>query len=131
VLSKPLLMRLRVDARSVFLMRFTADLMCSFCPATLAYHCSRWICLSIACLWEKYEDAKWAGFTEMAHERLCLLLADPVPEVIVITRLYWSLVVCPHTRAYGWLVDHGRFELRRSTPSERIWVVPEIRRSGS
>ena len=41
----------------------------------------KWIILTIAKLWENYNDAKLVAIRENAHERLCLLLTDPVPEV--------------------------------------------------
>ena len=40
----------------------------------------------IARLWDDFQEAKWAGIRESAHERLCVLLTDPVPEV----RMFFS-----------------------------------------
>lgn len=41
----------------------------------------RWVVFALAKLWENYEEAKWAAIRELAHEKLCILLTDPVPEV--------------------------------------------------
>jgi regulatory associated protein of mTOR len=41
----------------------------------------RWVVFALAKLWENYEEAKWAAIREAAHEKLCILLTDPVPEV--------------------------------------------------
>lgn len=41
----------------------------------------KWSVLCISKLWEDYEEAKAAGIKENAHERLCTLLTDPIPEV--------------------------------------------------
>lgn len=41
----------------------------------------RWVILCLGKLWEDNEEARWAGVRESAHERLCGLLTDPVPEV--------------------------------------------------
>jgi len=41
----------------------------------------RWVVFCLAKLWENYEDAKEVAVQEKAHERLCSLLTDPVPEV--------------------------------------------------
>ena len=40
-----------------------------------------WLVLALAKLWDDYEEAKVAAVVESAHERLCALLSDPVPEV--------------------------------------------------
>jgi regulator-associated protein of mTOR len=41
----------------------------------------RWVVFCLAKLWENYEDAKDVAVAEKAHEKLCSLLTDPVPEV--------------------------------------------------
>jgi regulator-associated protein of mTOR len=41
----------------------------------------QWSCLCLSKLWVNYEEAKWVGIRCMAHERLCELVIDPVPEV--------------------------------------------------
>jgi len=41
----------------------------------------RWLIFCLAKLWEDNEDSKWAAIRAGAHERLCSLLTDPVPEV--------------------------------------------------
>jgi regulator-associated protein of mTOR len=41
----------------------------------------KWLVLCMGKLWESFEEAKWAAVRESAHERLCTLLTDPVPEV--------------------------------------------------
>jgi len=41
----------------------------------------RWVVFALAKFWENYEEAKWAAIKEGAHEKLCSLLQDPVPEV--------------------------------------------------
>jgi len=41
----------------------------------------KWSVLALAKLWEGFEEAKVIGIKLNAHERLCLLLTDPVPEV--------------------------------------------------
>jgi regulator-associated protein of mTOR len=45
----------------------------------------KWVLLCIAKLWESFEDAKATAIREGSHERVCALLADPIPEV---RRLY-------------------------------------------
>jgi regulator-associated protein of mTOR len=41
----------------------------------------RWTCFCLAKLWEEYEDAKLCAIRESAHEKLYMLLTDPIPEV--------------------------------------------------
>ncbi|MBY0308035.1 MAG: hypothetical protein K2Q09_04760, partial [Phycisphaerales bacterium] len=41
----------------------------------------RWVILCLGKLWEDNEEARWAAVRESAHERLCGLLTDSVPEV--------------------------------------------------
>ncbi|KAF2273663.1 uncharacterized protein EI97DRAFT_460851 [Westerdykella ornata] len=41
----------------------------------------QWSCLCLAKLWINYEEAKWVGIRCLAHERMCELVVDPVPEV--------------------------------------------------
>ncbi|EPS36808.1 hypothetical protein H072_9652 [Dactylellina haptotyla CBS 200.50] len=41
----------------------------------------QWACLCISQLWADYPEAKWLGYKEEAHIKLCAMLIDPVPEV--------------------------------------------------
>ncbi|KAF3083901.1 hypothetical protein TWF569_010153 [Orbilia oligospora] len=41
----------------------------------------QWACLCISQLWHEYPEAKWLGYKEDAHSKLCAMLVDPVPEV--------------------------------------------------
>lgn len=41
----------------------------------------QWSCLLISMLWTNYPEAKWKGIKESAHQRLCEMALDPVPEV--------------------------------------------------
>jgi len=41
----------------------------------------RWVIFCLSKLWENNQDAKWCAVREGAHERLCGLLSDHVPEV--------------------------------------------------
>ncbi|KAK9696450.1 Target of rapamycin complex 1 subunit kog1 [Basidiobolus ranarum] len=41
----------------------------------------QWACLCIGQQWTGFADAKCLGIRENAHEKLCTLLSDPVPEV--------------------------------------------------
>lgn len=41
----------------------------------------QWSCLCISMLWVDYSDAKWVGIRRLAHQRLCEMALDPVPEV--------------------------------------------------
>lgn len=47
-------------------------------------YCSRlkqWLALCLARLWEDYEQARWCGVRDSAHEKLYALLDDDSPEV--------------------------------------------------
>lgn len=41
----------------------------------------QWSCLCISMLWQDFSEAKWAGIRVGAHQRLCQMALDPVPEV--------------------------------------------------
>ena len=41
----------------------------------------QWSCLLISMLWVDYPEFKWKGIKEAAHQRLCEMALDPVPEV--------------------------------------------------
>ena len=41
----------------------------------------QWSCLCISMLWQDFPEAKWAGIRVKAHEKLCEMVLDPVPEV--------------------------------------------------
>ncbi|KAF3941315.1 hypothetical protein ABW19_dt0202382 [Dactylella cylindrospora] len=41
----------------------------------------QWACLCLSQLWRDYPEAKWLGYKEDAHLKLCAMLVDPVPEV--------------------------------------------------
>ncbi|KAI9738013.1 MAG: hypothetical protein M1834_009383 [Cirrosporium novae-zelandiae] len=41
----------------------------------------QWSCLCISMLWVNHPEAKWVGIRCLAHQRLCELVLDPVPEV--------------------------------------------------
>eukprot|EP01087_Luapelamoeba_hula_P022195 TRINITY_DN7897_c0_g1_i1.p1 TRINITY_DN7897_c0_g1~~TRINITY_DN7897_c0_g1_i1.p1 ORF type:complete len:1276 (+),score=189.83 TRINITY_DN7897_c0_g1_i1:564-4391(+) len=41
----------------------------------------QWISLCLAKLWENCDEGKWTAIKELAHQRICVLLTDPVSEV--------------------------------------------------
>lgn len=41
----------------------------------------QWSCLCISMLWADFAEAKWVGIRCLAHQKLCELALDPVPEV--------------------------------------------------
>lgn len=41
----------------------------------------RWLAICLGCSWDNYEDARWCGVRDSAHEKLFTLLTDSVPEV--------------------------------------------------
>ena len=41
----------------------------------------QWSCLCISMLWADHPEAKWVGIRSSAHEKLCEMALDPVPEV--------------------------------------------------
>lgn len=41
----------------------------------------KWFAICLGNLWQNYEDARWAGARDLAHDKLNTLLKDPVPEV--------------------------------------------------
>ncbi|XP_046663293.1 regulatory-associated protein of mTOR isoform X2 [Homalodisca vitripennis] len=41
----------------------------------------QWLALCLGRLWHNYDKARWCGVRDSAHEKLYVLLKDPVPEV--------------------------------------------------
>lgn len=41
----------------------------------------QWLAIALANLWSNYDKARWTGVRDSAHEKLYVLLKDPVPEV--------------------------------------------------
>ena len=41
----------------------------------------KWSLLYLAKLWEENQEARWLGIQNSAHEKICTLLTDPVPDV--------------------------------------------------
>ena len=41
----------------------------------------QWCCLALSMLWADYPEAKWKGIRSQAHQKLCEIALDPVPEV--------------------------------------------------
>ncbi|KAL8778808.1 MAG: hypothetical protein Q9213_007243, partial [Squamulea squamosa] len=41
----------------------------------------QWSCLCISMLWADFPEAKWVGIRCQAHQKLCEMALDPVPEV--------------------------------------------------
>ncbi|KAH0548367.1 regulatory-associated protein of mTOR isoform X1 [Cotesia glomerata] len=41
----------------------------------------QWLCLCLGRIWHNYEKARWCGVRDTAHEKLAILLQDPIPEV--------------------------------------------------
>ncbi|KAL9041805.1 MAG: hypothetical protein Q9180_001039 [Flavoplaca navasiana] len=41
----------------------------------------QWSCLCISMLWADFPEAKWVGIRCQAHQKLCEMAIDPVPEV--------------------------------------------------
>jgi hypothetical protein len=43
----------------------------------------QWLAICLGRLWNGYDQARWSGVRDNAHEKLYLLLEDPVPEVLI------------------------------------------------
>lgn len=41
----------------------------------------QWVAICLGKLWDHYENARWTGVRDIAHEKLYTLLNDPCPEV--------------------------------------------------
>lgn len=41
----------------------------------------QWLCICLGLTWNNCRDAKWCGVRDSAHEKLFVLLSDPVPDV--------------------------------------------------
>ncbi|XP_069683368.1 regulatory-associated protein of mTOR [Periplaneta americana] len=41
----------------------------------------QWLAICLGRLWTNYDKARWCGVRDIAHEKLYILLTDPVPEV--------------------------------------------------
>lgn len=41
----------------------------------------QWLAICLGRVWHGYDQARWAGARDMAHEKLYRLLEDSVPEV--------------------------------------------------
>jgi regulator-associated protein of mTOR len=41
----------------------------------------QWVVICLGKSWEHYENARWMGVRDTAHEKLYVLLNDPCPEV--------------------------------------------------
>jgi len=52
----------------------------------------RWVVLALAKLWENHREGKRIAIKENAHEKLCGLLTDPVPEVRLLPYMLWELL---------------------------------------
>lgn len=48
----------------------------------------QWLAIALANLWSNYDKARWTGVRDSAHEKLYVLLKDPVPEVSYINYVY-------------------------------------------
>lgn len=48
-------------------------------------------------MWTNYDNARWCGVRDSAHEKLYKLLSDPVPEV----RLFFLLFKDETLASYG------------------------------
>lgn len=43
----------------------------------------QWLAICLGRLWHQYDQARWCGVRDTAHEKLYTLLKDPVPEVSI------------------------------------------------
>lgn len=41
----------------------------------------QWLCICLGLTWSNCRDAKWCGVRDSAHEKLFVLLSDPVPDI--------------------------------------------------
>ncbi|XP_034490586.1 regulatory-associated protein of mTOR-like isoform X1 [Drosophila innubila] len=41
----------------------------------------QWLAICLGMLWQNFEKARWSGARDLAHEKLYVLLRDPIPEV--------------------------------------------------
>ncbi|KAG7303144.1 hypothetical protein JYU34_013176 [Plutella xylostella] len=57
----------------------------------------RWLCAALARLWQRYDDARWAGVRDNAHEKLAPLLTHPDPDVRCVC-IFALGASCPRAR---------------------------------
>lgn len=53
----------------------------------------QWVTICLGETWANFEQARWCGVRDSAHEKLEILLSDPEPEVCF--RLYYFYVFSP------------------------------------
>ncbi|XP_023375399.1 regulatory-associated protein of mTOR [Pteropus vampyrus] len=41
----------------------------------------QWVAICLGRVWQNFDPARWCGVRDSAHEKLCSLLSDPIPEV--------------------------------------------------
>lgn len=41
----------------------------------------QWVAICLGRTWQNFDSARWCGVRDSAHEKLCNLLSDPIPEV--------------------------------------------------
>ncbi|XP_070249459.1 regulatory-associated protein of mTOR isoform X1 [Myotis yumanensis] len=41
----------------------------------------QWVAICLGRIWQNFDAARWCGVRDSAHEKLCSLLSDPIPEV--------------------------------------------------
>ncbi|XP_054449253.1 regulatory-associated protein of mTOR [Pteronotus mesoamericanus] len=41
----------------------------------------QWVAICLGRIWQNFDSARWCGVRDSAHEKLCSLLSDPIPEV--------------------------------------------------
>lgn len=70
----------------------------------------QWVAICLGRIWQNFDSARWCGVRDSAHEKLCSLLSDPIPEV----RLQDGSVL----EATCWGQEHG---LASGPSSSRPW----------
>lgn len=69
----------------------------------------QWLVIALGRVWDKYEKARWRGARDLAHEKLFVLLRDPVPEVraSVVFALGTFVASCEERTEHANNLDHS------------------------
>ncbi|KAG8507507.1 Regulatory-associated protein of mTOR, partial [Galemys pyrenaicus] len=93
----------------------------------------QWVAICLGRVWQNFDSARWCGVRDSAHEKLCSLLSDPIPEVrcAAVFALGTFVGNSAERTDHSTTIDHNVAMMLAQLISDGSPVVRKVRASGA